>query len=276
MPRSIRDTSIAIGFVQVPVSVYKAAQDDMLDLRSLCDGCGEPPHQRIVCESPSCGTPLESPDAAKEAVKAGRTLIEGENGLPVAARGFQSWYHVPGRGYEWMKGEYVEVSKDEIEQAKASAQRYDAITVAKTVEFKKVATEHILGEPYYLLPPEGANEATLKAYRLVTEALDSGGMALLSYLTMRDRTHRYAIVADRQRNILMAYEIRDARALPYAAKAVPVNAAEKAQAEGILKGQWSDEAHIDAPPDPLMALIERKVAETQRLPGIGETQIIPQ
>lgn len=276
MPRSIRDTSIAIGFVQVPVSVFKAAQDESLDLKSLCDACGSPPHQRIVCESPECGTELPNPEDAIAAVGAGKTLIPGPNGTPVAARGFQSWYHVPGRGYEWMKGEYVQISKAEIEEAKASAQKYDAITVAKTVDFKKVATGHVLGEPYYLLPPEGANEATLKAYRLVTEALDSGGMALLSYLTMRDRTHRYAIVADTGRNILMAYEIKDARALPYAAKAVPVNAGERAQAEGILKGQWSDEAHIEAAPDPVLQLLERKVAEVQRLPGVGETVIVPQ
>jgi non-homologous end joining protein Ku len=276
MPRSIRDTSIAIGFVQVPVSVYKAAQDEKLDLRSLCDSCGEAPHQRIVCETPSCGTELPQPEDAKAAIKAGQTLIEGPNGLPTAARSFQSWYHVPGRGYEWSKGEYVQISKVEIEEAKASAVKYDAITVSKTVDFKKVAVEHVLGEPYYLLPPEGANEATLKAYRLVTEALDSGGMALLSYLTMRDKTHRYAIVADQSRNILMAYEIRDARQLPYTAKAVAVNASERQQAEGILKGQWSDQAHIDAAPDPLLALLERKVAEVQRLPGIGETVIVPQ
>jgi non-homologous end joining protein Ku len=276
MPRSIRDTSIAIGFVQVPVSVYKAAQDEKLDLRSLCDTCGEAPHQRIVCETPACGTELLQPEDAKAAIKAGQTLIEGATGLPTAARSFQSWYHVPGRGYEWSKGEYVQISKVEIEDAKASAQKYDAITVSKTVDFKKVAVEHVLGEPYYLLPPEGANEATLKAYRLVTEALDSGGMALLCYLTMREKTHRYAVVADQGKNILMAYEIRDARALPYTAKAVAVSAAEKKQAEGILAGQWSDEAHIDAAPDPLLALLERKVAEVQRLPGVGETIIVPQ
>ncbi len=275
MPRSIRDTSIAIGFVQVPVSVYKAAQDEKLDLRSLCDTCGSAPHQRIVCETPACGMELAQPEDAIAAVKAGQTLIEGPNGTPVAARGFQSWYHVPGRGYEWSKGEYVQISNQEVEEAKASAQRYDAITVAKTVEFKKVAVEHVLGEPYYLLPPEGANEATLKAYRLVTEALDTAGMALLCYLTMRDKTHRYAVVADRVKNVLMAYEVRDARALPYTAKAVAVNAAERTQAEGILRGQWSDEAHIEAAPDPLMALLERKVAEAQRLPGIGETVIVP-
>lgn len=276
MPRSIRDTSIAIGFVQVPVSVYKAAQDDRLDLKSLCDTCGSPPHQRIVCESPSCAKELPTPEDAVAAVKAGQTLIEGPNGTPVAARGFQSWYHVPGRGYEWSKGEFVQISKEEMEQAKASAQKFDAITVTKTVDFKKLATEHVLAEPYYLLPPEDANEPTLKAYRLVTEALDQGGMALLSYLTMRDKTHRYAIVADRGRNILMAYEVRDARTVPYAAKPIAVSEAEKKQVAGILQAQWSDEAKIEAVPDPLMKLLEQKIAETQRLPGVGVTVIVPQ
>jgi len=283
-PRSIKETSITIGFVQVPVCLYKADQNTDLDFRSLC-GCGKPPRQLIVCENPECGTTVKDDgnDAAyadpviKSAIANGsvvrRGLTNGEDVLFVAKR-YGSWQETPKKGYEWARGQFVELTSQEMKEARGK-EKHDTFEVSKTVDFKSLATGYVLSEPVYLLPPDGANKVTKKAFALITESLDQQGMALLALLTLRDRTYRYAIVADKTKNVMMAYKIEDRRDLPYSPEKEEVTTAEAAQVKGILQGMYSQDATLAAPPDPLMEMLEVRIAATEKLPGIGQSVLIP-
>ncbi len=253
MPRAIKETSITIGFVQVPVSLFKAGQDSDLDLRSLCE-CGRPPRQVIVCENPNCGTPVRD---VQEAIERGDTVRSGPNGV-FAARRFPSWQATPKRGYEWTKGKYVEVSADEIKAARAEG-KVDSFEVAKTVDLKAVAVRYVLGDPLYLLPPEDANKVAKQAYSLIVEALDQKGLSLLAYLSLRDKTHRYSIVSGM--GFLMAYQLQERRPLPYTPEKEPVQDKQKEQVQAILQGVYAEDATIEAAPDPVMALLEGKIRD---------------
>ena len=272
MPRSIKETSITIGFVQVPVALFKAGQDDTLDLKSLCE-CGHPPQQFIVCKNPGCGTKAFTDQDVRDDIGNGQVVLQGPDGA-FAARRYASWQATPKRGYEWTKGKYVELTADEMKAARSSV-KYDTFEVVKTADFKDVATRYVLGDPLYVLPPEDGNTVTKKAYSLVTEALDQKGMALLAKLTVREKSYRYAIVADKAANVMMAYVLSERRPLPYTPEKQSVTAAETGQVQGILQGVYSTDALMDPLPDPLLDLLQEKIAATQRLPGIGQPILVP-
>lgn len=240
MPRSIKETTISIGFVQLPVSLFKATADATLDLRSLCE-CGQAPKQAIACES--CG------------------------------KTYTSWATVPNRGYKLPTGQYAIVSLEEVKNAKAGV-KYDSFEVQKTVPFTHLATRYVLSDPLFLLPPEGTNNVAKKGYNVVTDALDAGNMALLAYLTLRDRTYRYAIVADRAENALLAYELKDRRPLPYEPDHVAVTEAEKKSLQGTLQGLWSEDPEIPAPKDGLVELIEERIKALGVIPGTESEQAV--
>ncbi len=229
----MKETSISIGFVQLPVSLFKATADASLDLKSLCE-CGKAPKQTIVC--PSC------------------------------ARTYTSWATVPNRGYQLPTGQYAIVSLEEVKNAKG-AEKHDSFEVQKTVPFTHLATRYVLSDPMFLLPPEGTNNIAKKGYNVVADALDEGNMALLAYLTLRDKTYRYAIVADRTENVLLAYQLNERRPLPYEPDHVAVTEAERKSLQGTLQGIWSEDPEIPAPKDALLELIEERIAALGVIPG---------
>ncbi len=273
MPRSVKETSITIGVYQVPVSAFKAAQNTELDLKSLCD-CEKAPRQMIVCENPECGAPLDE-KAAVEAMKLGKHLVVDSGGCVREARRFQAWKDTPKRGYEWTRGEYIVVPTEKVKEAKASV-KYDTIEVSKTVDFKKLATTYVLGEPLYLLPPEKANTVTRKAFNIIVEALDQGGMAFLAYMTNKERTYRYAIVADKAQNVLMAYQMDEKRPLPYDVPKETVSAKETASVTALLQASYDADATLAPVPDPLLEMLSQLVEASEKLPGIGQPTLIPQ
>jgi len=271
-PRSIKETTITIGLVQVPVSLYKASQETDLNLKSL-DECGTPPRQVIVCENPTCGTPLPDPADVDRALKAGEVVRAGPQGA-YAAKRFASWFSVPKRGYEWAKGQFVELTKEEIDAAKSEV-KYETFEVAKSTDFKAVAMNYVLSDPVYLLPPEDANKPAKESYSLIAAALDQGGSALLAYLTVRDRTYRYAIVADQKANVLMAYQLQERRELPYTPEKYPSDPKKVAQVQAVLGSVQDPDPSIEPVRDAVMELLEQKIAATQKLPGIGQPIIVP-
>ncbi len=117
MASKLKETTLDFGFLQVPVSVFPAAKDDELDLRSL--RCEHPPRMTIRCGA--CSTE------------------------------YSSWQRVPQRGYEQYRGEYVVLSPQEVAQAREAKAKVDTVKVEKAVDFLKMGSRYVLGKAYFHL-----------------------------------------------------------------------------------------------------------------------------
>ncbi len=227
--------------MQVPVSVFGAARDDELDLRSLCHG--KPPKMTIKCQE------------------------GGEE--------FTSWNKVPERGYEWAKGEYIVLSSEEIAEAKAKRVKVDSMKVEKAVDFLQVGSKYVYGKAYYVLPPEKASETTVKTYWTICEVVKESGRAMLARFQPRDKVRHYAIIAD-QEGALIAYEILERRPLPYALPNGQADGKTKAQGKMLIEGMVDDDVTLEQEPDPLFDLVQAKLAQQGSPAGIGQTALVPE
>lgn len=265
--RSVKQANIVIGFVQVPINLYKAAKPDKLNLKSLCE-CGKAPKMHILCQTKECGEIV-----SREKVPADVPVIHDGSETVLVPKRYSSWFGVPDRGYEYAKGEYITLSKEELESVAESRKKYDSLTVVKMVDFKRLSMRYALEDAYFGLPPEDANEAAVKAYSLIVETLDQRGTAMLSYLSIRDKVHRVVILADRDQGILMVYKLTERRDLPYTPSRAEVNEGEKAQIAQILDAVKDEDVTLDPPEDPIFDLIKEKVEKQYRLNGLGQTTL---
>ncbi len=241
MATKMKETTLDFGFVQLPVSVFGAARDDELDLKSLCHG--KPPKMTIKCE-------------------------EG-------GEVFTSWVKVPQRGYEWNKGEYVMLSPEEIADAKAKRSKVDSMKVEKACDFMQVGSKYVFNKGYYVLPGEKASETTVKTYRTIYEVIKESGKAILVRFMPRDRVRHYAIIADSE-GILIAYELVERRQLPYPMPNGQPDPRQKAQGKALIEGLAADDVALEQEPDPLFELVQAKLSQMGSLEGIGQTVIVPE
>ena len=243
MASKLKDTSLDFGFVQVPVSIFTAAEDDELDLRSLCHD--KPPRMTVRCEE------------------------GGEE--------FTSWQKVPQRGYEWAKGEFIILSPEEIASAKEKRTKVETMKVEKAVDFEKTGTRYVYTGGYVVLPQEKSPETARGNYRAIVEVLQEAGRAVLCRFAPRDKVRHYAVAANDE-GFLVAYEIRERRPLPYAVSKAAADPKVKAQAKMLVESIHTDDVALEKEEDPLFELIRQKVEATQGslLPGIGQTSMVPQ
>lgn len=240
MPK--KDTTLDFGFVQVPVAVFPACDEsDDLDLKTLCHG--KAPKMEIRCEE------------------------GGES--------YSSWNKVPDRGYEWSRGQYIVLTAEEIQAAKAQRATVDSIKVDKPVDFQKVGTLYGLKAKYRLLPPEKANESARSSYRAVFEVVKEDGRAILCRFAPSGKVRHYAAVADEE-GVFLLYEVLTKKPMPYAVESAPADPKVKVQAKMLVDSMYSDDVAMEEEPDPLFELVQRKVAERTLLPGVGQTVIVPQ
>jgi non-homologous end joining protein Ku len=265
--RSVKQANIVIGFVQVPINLYKAAKPDKLNLKSLCT-CGKPPKMHILCPTKECGELIP-----KDQIPSDVPVIHVDSESTLIPKRYSSWFGVPDRGYQYANGEFITLSKEELDKVAESRKKYDSLTVVKMVDFKTLSMRYALEDAYFGLPPEDANEAGLKAYSLIVETLDQKGSAMLSYLSIRDKVHRVVILADKDQGILMVYKLSERRDIPYAVSQAEVNEGEKAQISQILEAVKDDDVTLDPPEDPIFDLIKEKVEKQYHLNGLGQTTL---
>jgi len=237
----LKDTALDFGFVQVPVAIFPACQDDELSLSSLCHG--KAPKMTIKCEE------------------------GGEE--------YRSWNKVPERGYKWAEGEYIILTPEEIAEAKAQRPKVDSMKVEKAVDFLKVGTRYGFDQPYRVMPPEKANETSRAAYRAVYETIKETGKAVLVKFAPRDKVRHYALIADED-GVILAYPIVEKRPLPYPVPTTPADKKTKTQAALTIQSVESDDPVFEQEPDPIFDLVQKKLTEKSLIPGIGETTLIPQ
>jgi DNA end-binding protein Ku len=148
MPRPCWVGSLSFGLIHVPVRLYPAVEPKRVRFHLLHDADGARIQQRRVCS------------------------VDGEE-VP---------YDNVVKGYELKPGQYVEVTRGELEAFDPRSSR--TITLEDFVELKEI--EPSFFEATYHLVPEAEAE---RQYALLVEALRRSGRVGIGHLIMRHKGH---------------------------------------------------------------------------------------
>jgi DNA end-binding protein Ku len=147
-PRAIWTGTIAFGLVNVPVRLYSAIQDHTL-------------HFHFV--------------HAKDDSRIGYEKICKAEGKPVPDDEIV-------RAFEYDKGEYVYMTDEDFEAAKAEGFR--TIDIRDFVSYEQI-DPILFRHTYYVGPQEGSE----RVYSLLRQAMEDSGLAAIAKFNMRDRQH---------------------------------------------------------------------------------------
>ena len=154
MPRAMWKGAIAFGLVNIPVELYSATRDHRPKFRLLHAKDESPVHYERVCQSE--GKPVGWDDLVK--------------------------------GYEYEKGQFVVLSKDDFKTA--ALEKTKTIDILDFVDPKEV-DERYFETPYYLQPGKGAD----RAYALIREAIRDSGKIGIAKIILREAQHLAAVEA---------------------------------------------------------------------------------
>jgi len=224
MPRAIWKGSLAFGLVNVPIELHTAVRDSRPRFRMLHRQDESPIEYQRVCRS---------------------------DGKPVA------WEDLV-KGYEYAKGQFVVLTKDDFETAALEKSR--TIEILEFVNGEEI-DDRYFEQPYYLAPAKGAE----RAYAVLREALRKSGYVGVSRFIMRETQHLAALeVVDDALMLTMmrfAEELVDTAPLSLPDKSI-VRDKELDMAEklvGSLAGDWQPEKYKDEYRENLMRVIEAKI-----------------
>lgn len=177
MPRSIWNGMISFGLVNIPVGLYPATRDNDLHFHLLHKkDCGRIRQQRI-CEE--CGEIVDYDELVK--------------------------------GFEYEKGEYVEVTPEELQKAQPEAN--ELITIHSFVDPEKIDPMYY-ERPYYLMPDKKSG----KVYSLLREALKKSHRVGIATFVLRTKEYLGALRPCGNALVLdtmhFADEIREAEGVP--------------------------------------------------------------
>src|SRR5262245_48603184 len=154
MARSLWKGSLSFGLVNIPIELHTAVRDHR-------------PHFRM----------LHATD--KSPVRFERVCIR--DGHPVA------WEDLV-KGYEYAKGHFVVVTKEDFRAAAVEkTRRVDIIDFVKAQDID----DRFFETPYYLVPAKGGE----RAYALLREAMRSSGRIGIATFILRDAQHLAAVEA---------------------------------------------------------------------------------
>jgi len=154
MARSMWKGSIAFGLVNIPVELYSAVRERRPRFRLLHAKDEAPVRYERVCQA---------------------------EGKPVA------WEDLV-KGYEYAKGRFVVLTKDDFKTA--AIEKTKTIDVLDFVDPKEI-DERYFETPYYLQPGKGAD----RAYALLREAIRDSGRIGIAKIILRDAQHLAAVEA---------------------------------------------------------------------------------
>ncbi len=122
MPRALWKGSISLGLVNIPIAIYLAAKDRIIEFHNLCGKCHTPLTYKRWC--PHC-----------------------EREVP--------WNEIV-KGYKISKGKYVIVEKKELEALQLKSTK--AIEIVQFIDVGQIDPLFI-EKNYYLVPQEGGEKA---------------------------------------------------------------------------------------------------------------------
>ena len=152
MPRSIWKGSIAFGLVSIPVELHTAVRDHRPKFRMLHARDKSPVRYERVCQ---------------------------REGKPVA------WEDLV-KGFEYEKGRFVVLTKEDLKTAALSKDR--AIDILDFVKSDEI-DDRYFETPYYLTPQKGSHHA----YALLRDALEESGRVGIAKIIIREAQHLAAV-----------------------------------------------------------------------------------
>jgi DNA end-binding protein Ku len=224
MARSLWKGSISFGLVNIPIELHTAVRDHRPKFRML-----------------------HAPD--KSPVKYERVCIK--DGHAVA------WQDLV-KGYEYAKGHFVILTKDDFKAAAVEKTR--TIDIIDFVQADAI-DDRFFETPYYLTPSKGGEHA----YVLLREAIRESGRIGIAKFILRDAQHLAAVEVIDNAIVLsvmrFADELADPKPLGFPA-ATGIRKPELDMAKALvnsLAAEWDPEKYTDEYLDNLMRIIKGKV-----------------
>jgi DNA end-binding protein Ku len=231
MARPMWKGAIAFGLVNIPVDLYSATRDHRPRFRLLHAKDESPVHYERVCQA---------------------------DGKPVA------WEDLV-KGFEYEKGQFVVLTKDDFKTA--ALEKTKTIDIIDFVDPREI-DERYFETPYYLQPSKGAD----RAYALIREAIRESEKIGIAKIILRDAQHLAAVEAIGDALVLtmmrFADELADLGDFSFP-KAGDIRAAELRMARQLvesLSAKWEPGKYTDEYRDNLMRVIKGKLkGKTPRL-----------
>lgn len=228
MPRELWKGAIQFGLVHVPVSLYPAEHREDLSFTLLDRRDMQPVGYQRVNKSTGEEVPYE------EVVK----------------------------GYEYEKGEYVTVEKEDFKRANVEATQ--TVDIVGFIDADAIPP-YYYDSPYYLAPGKHGD----KGYALLRETLGRAGRVGIATVVIRTRQHIAALYA--RDNVLVLNTLRfhdelrkvDGLEVPGTLKAAKVQPKELDMAERLVEDmsiEWKPESFHDTYREDLKKFIEEKAA----------------
>jgi DNA end-binding protein Ku len=239
MPRAIWKGAISFGLVSIPVELHTAVRDHRPKFRMLHARDKSPVRYERVCQ---------------------------RDGKPVA------WEDLV-KGYEYEKGRFVVLTKEDLKTAALNKDR--AIDIMDFVKSDEI-DDRYFETPYYLTPDKGGQHA----YALLREALRDSGRTGIAKIIIREAQHLAAVEVIDNAIVLTllryADELVDTKPLSFPAGEKP-RKAELDMARMLidnLASEWDPSKYTDEYRENLMKLINARIkGEKPRLPAAaGEPQ----
>ena len=228
MPRSIWKGSLAFGLVNIPVELYSAVRDHRPRFRLLHAKDEAPVRYERVCQT---------------------------EGKPVA------WEDLV-KGYEYEKGQFVVLTKDDFKTA--ALQKTKTVDILDFVEANEI-DERYFETPYYLQPGKGAD----RSYALLREAIRDSGRIGIGKIILREAQHLAAIEVIDDAIVLtmmrFADELADLTDFKFPS-AEGIRKPELAMARQLvesLSATWDPSKYTDEYRDNLMRVIKGKLQGRQ-------------
>jgi DNA end-binding protein Ku len=224
MARAMWKGSIAFGLVNIPIELYSATRDHRPKFRLLHAKDEEPVRYERVCQ---------------------------KEGKPVA------WDELV-KGYEYSKGQFVVLSKEDFKTA--ALEKTKTIDIIDFVDPKEI-DERYFETPYYLQAGKGAD----RSYALLREAIRESGRIGIAKVILRDAQHLAAVEAIGDALVLtmmrFADELADMSDFKFPRKA-DIRPAELKMARQLienLEAAWEPEKYTDEYMTNLMRVINAKM-----------------
>jgi Ku protein len=241
MHRSIWSGSITFGLVNVPVRIYSAISEHKLHFRLVHEKDDSPIGYQKVCKQE------DKPVPDSEIVK----------------------------GFEYKQGEFVYLSDEDFEAAKADG--YKSIDITDFVPQDEIDPIYF-AHTYYVGPAEGAE----RVYSLLVQAMEDSGLTAIAKFVMRDRQYlgalrvREGVITLEQ--LYFADEIRPLDEIKERKRKVDAGELKMAaQLIESLSGEWKPQKYKDTYRDELYGVIEakRKGREVHRAAEVEEEEEPP-
>jgi DNA end-binding protein Ku len=177
------------------------------------------------------------------------------------------------KGYEYSKGQFVVLTKDDFKTAALEKTR--TIDILDFVDPEEV-DERYFETPYYLQPSKGSE----RAYALLRDAIRESGRIGIAKIILRDAQHLAAVEAIGDAIVLTMMRFSDELAdlgefsFPHKTQVRPAEMNMARQLIDALASKWDPEKYTDEYKENLMRLINAKMKG--RRPKFQEMESTPQ